>query len=138
MWRSAKACSIAGCFKPSVQGSPYCEKHTAQPPPGRHAGRTSDEVDKLYGRAAWRKVFRPWFLGRHPLCQRLIKGERCREMATTIHHLVSPRVRPDLMLTASNCVALCANDHPGGEAGTPLWVAGRDFVFEPTEEVIYV
>jgi len=136
MWSAATTCTVPGCFHRAVRGSQHCEKH--KDAPSRHAGRQRGDVDKLYGRAMWRKVFRPWFLHRHPVCQRLIKGERCREPATTVHHLISPRMRVDLLLVPNNCVALCANCHPGGEEGTPLWAAGRDFVFEPTEEINYV
>jgi hypothetical protein len=62
------------------------------------------------------------------MCQRIQKnGEQCHEPAKIVHHLWSPRQRPDLFIVPSNVVCLCANDHPTDE-GTPAWREGVDYV----------
>jgi hypothetical protein len=95
--------------------------------------RRNDEVRKMYAQARWPKS-QHHFLNSNPMCQRLQPdGSPCRNGATLVHHLISPRQRPDLFVDPHNVVALCANCHPTSE-GTPQWVAGRDYsvsVIEP-------
>jgi hypothetical protein len=68
-------------------------------------------------------------LARNSICQKIQRdGQQCRNGASIVHHLISPRARPDLFLDVHNVVALCAACHPGGECGTPDWVSGRDYV----------
>lgn len=88
--------------------------------------KKTDPIYKLYSTAAWQR-FRLWRLADNPLCQRIVKGERCHFGATTVHHLFSPRERPDLFYDAHNTVCLCANCHQGGLAGTPEWRKGIDY-----------
>jgi len=81
----------------------------------------------MYQRAPWPK-FRATLLGQNVLCQKLDRGgAQCRNVSTLVHHLISPRVRPDLFVDPGNCVALCAHCHPPDE-GTPHWRPGVDFV----------
>lgn len=89
--------------------------------------KTNDPINRLYWLSAWKRFCR-MVLNRNPICQRIIKGEQCREAARVIHHLISPRHRPDLFLEPTNVLALCFNCHPGGEEGTPLWREGLDYV----------
>jgi hypothetical protein len=102
--------------------------------------RKSDEVRKMYQNSNWRK-FRLAILACNSICQALElnpmnqRVECCRSAADTIHHLRSPRTRPDLFLKASNVIALCANHHaktegePDGERDPAKYVATkfRDF-----------
>ena len=90
--------------------------------------KKNDPVNRLYGLASWFR-FKLHVLNRNPLCQRILPGSRqCTYPATTVHHLISPRQRPDLFLDAKNVVCLCPNCHPGGKEGTPLWQPGKDYV----------
>lgn len=89
--------------------------------------KKNDPERKRYQTAAWHR-FRFHILNRNPICQKLIHGRQCREPAMVVHHLLSPRQRPDLFLEPHNVLALCANCHPGGEEGTPLWKPGVDYV----------
>lgn len=87
----------------------------------------NDATRRMYATAAWQR-FRLDRLASNPLCQRIVKGEQCRFGATTVHHLISPREKPELFFDPKNVLCLCANCHPGGEAGTPDWVVGVDYV----------
>ncbi len=89
--------------------------------------KKNDHVNRLYELASWGR-FKIHVLNRNPICQRIIRGEQCHAPAKVVHHLISPRQRPDLFLDAKNVVCLCPNCHPGGEAGTPEWKEGVDFV----------
>ena len=87
----------------------------------------NDPIRRWYDTARWAR-FTVYMLDRNPMCQRIFKGEQCRNGATTVHHLLSPRQRPDLFLEPKNVVCLCAHCHPGGTEGTPEWVSGVDYV----------
>ncbi len=89
--------------------------------------KKNDPVNRLYWLASWFR-FKLHCLNRNPICQRIIRGEQCHNPAWVVHHLISPRERPDLFLDATNVVCLCANCHPGGEEGTPEWKEGVDYV----------
>ena len=89
--------------------------------------KRNDPINRLYWLASWKRFCRIVF-NRNQICQRIIKGEQCREAATVVHHLISPRQRPDLFLDPTNVLALCEHCHPGGEEGTPLWREGVDYV----------
>jgi len=129
MWSAPKTCGAAGCSKPSVQGSAYCEAHAKEPPKQTRLSRVVDPVRRLYDTARWKR-FRLWILSQRPICQRLIKGARCQEPTNTVHHIRSPRNRPDLFTDPKNVLALCANCHPGGTEDTPDWLPGWDYVDE--------
>jgi hypothetical protein len=89
--------------------------------------RANDPVRKMYDKAYWRR-FERFVLARNQICQKIENGVQCICGASIVHHLISPRARPDLFLDVRNVVALCERHHPGGEAGTPEWKEGRDFV----------
>jgi hypothetical protein len=72
--------------------------------------KKDDPVWKKYNCQAWVR-FKASFFSCNPICQRLIDGKQCCARATLIHHILSPRVRPDLMYTFGNCRALCAAHH---------------------------
>lgn len=122
MLSAPRACR--NCGRASTQGG-YCEQH--QQASARGDKRVRDDVDKRYTRAPW-PSFRLTMLGQNPICQRLDRrGEQCNSPARLVHHLLSPRVRPDLFVEPSNVVCLCEHCHPSDE-GTPGWVEGRDYV----------
>lgn len=132
MWSGPKSCPA--CGKPSVHGSRFCAAHQNDPTVSRHAGRVRDAIDRLYHTVRWFKT-RHLMLSNNPVCQRLHNGVQCRNGATLVHHLLSPRQRPDLFVVPDNLVALCVNCHPSDE-GTPHWREGVDFV--PTKFVVLV
>jgi hypothetical protein len=97
-----------------------------------------DAVNRLYASSRWRK-FRAVMLAKNPLCQRILKHpvthepEQCHNKSAVVHHRVSPRVREDLFLVASNVICFCDKGcHPAGVEGDPQgWREGVDFV--PTQ-----
>ena len=130
--RFQRTCRYAGCRALTREASGYCEDHVG------HAGdaeRARNRMRKhfdpiwndLYASARWTH-FRKVMLRQNPICQRLRGTERCSNVAHLVHHILSPRTRPDLFIDPNNCVCLCGSAcHPNTE-GTPEWVAGRDFV----------
>ncbi len=126
-----RVCRERGCGQPNQRGSGFCEKHvTSNSYVEEEKFRYKhDAVSQMYSRAPW-PTFRKWILARNPICQRLHARVQCHNPATLVHHLVSPRTRPDLFVTAANCVALCVHCHPTDE-GTPNWRPGVEYV--PTE-----
>jgi 5-methylcytosine-specific restriction protein A len=104
----------------------YCPAHKQQNDQReQNRLRQHDPVNAMYGREPW-PSFRGIVLAQNPICARRINGEQCHNPATLVHHLLSPRTRPDLFVAVSNVVALCQHCHP--DTDTPEWKAGRDFV----------
>jgi hypothetical protein len=128
-----KYCKQSGCGNKTRNEKGYCDVHlvkNATADSAREYSRVKrkNPIDKKYDTAHWRLNFRLKILEHNFRCQKLIGFDQCSNLATVVHHLISPRVRVDLMFEPSNCVALCAGCHPGGEAGTPDWKVGRDYV----------
>lgn len=89
-----------------------------------------DSIRRWYAREPWTS-FRAVMLGQNPFCQRIQKdGKQCRNAATLVHHLISPRLRRDLFVDPANAVCLCDRCHPTDE-GTPHWRPGVDYI--PTQ-----
>jgi len=132
MWRQ-KMCGQSGCPNAAMQTSRWCTAHQqTNEQKERERLRQQDEVNRLYGREPWTS-FRIMLLNRNPFCQRIHNGKRCENLATLVHHLLSPRERPDLFTTPANCVGLCEHCHPN-DAGTPQWRPHVDYiptVFDP-------
>jgi hypothetical protein len=130
MMSAPKACRERLCGKASVAGGRgFCAAHVTSNSlnDARAFARKHDEVSKRYGREPW-PSFRQTMIGQNPICQRIMKdGTQCRQPARVVHHLWSPRVRPDLFVDPNNVVCVCANDHPNDE-GTPWWRPGVDYV----------
>jgi hypothetical protein len=63
---------------------------------------------------------------RHPLN---FEKVQCRDAATDVHHLISPRIRRDLFTTPANVVCLCKRHHhkvagePDGKRDPEKYVA---------------
>ena len=137
MFRCPSSCREPGCRQPSARGGDgFCERHISSNSfveATRQFDRErwkNDATYRVYHRAPWPQ-FRAMLLGQNVLCQKLDRdGAQCRNVSTLVHHLISPRVRPELFVDAANCVALCAHCHPPDE-GTPHWRPGVDFV--PTQ-----
>jgi len=122
MLSSPRACRKCGR---AATKDGHCDAH--QLASARGEKRIRDDIDRRYGREPW-PSFRLAMLGQNPMCQRIQKdGTQCRQPARVVHHIWSPRVRPDLFVDPKNVVCVCLNDHPPDE-GTPWWRAGIDFV----------
>jgi hypothetical protein len=121
-------CKEPGCPNNVLDGT-YCPQHVSNNQVKEY-DRTRGKYDpnrKLYWSARYRR-FRELLLVRNPVCQRIVNGMRCKNPSGVLHHLIDPTVAPQLFLTASNAVMLCEHCHPGGTAGTPDWICGRDYV----------
>lgn len=123
MLSAPRACNESGCFQKAVKNG-FCEKHQA--PVARAVKRIMTEVDGMYKRVRWLN-FRRWIMWQNPICQKIERGRQCNNPATLVHHLWSPKVRPDLFIEPTNVICLCSHCHPPDE-GTPFWRAGREFV----------
>jgi hypothetical protein len=128
MWVT-KVCAQPACGAVAEQGKTFCKAHAEQNyrTEAPTQPRTHDDVDEMYQRRPWPK-FRLIVLRQNPLCQRILKGQRCHNLSCVVHHLQSPRIRRDLFVTPQNVVALCECCHPGGTEGTPQWKVGVDYV----------
>ena len=124
--RPMRYCKQPGCGARSRNQSGFCDSHQEKNIDSDYVRtRRKDPTDRLYKLARWAK-FRRMVVEQNWQCQRLLGIERCGNIATIVHHLISPRERPDLMFDPSNVACLCAGCHPGGVAGTPDWRVGRD------------
>lgn len=129
MLRAPVSCREPECRQPSApEGKGFCSAHvkTNTFSEQRKFERKHDLVSRMYWREPW-PSFRRMMLGQNYMCQRLYAGVQCPRFATLLHHLLSPRERPDLFVDPMNVVCLCAGCHPTSE-GTPLWRVGVEFV----------
>jgi hypothetical protein len=110
-----RACKTPTCSGHAIAHD-LCPVCLADRPAAFVAKTNFRENMPLYNSKEW-KTFRPLLISRNPVCQRINAGEQCRQPSTIAHHLIDPRIRPDLKLSASNVVAVCKNCHPGGQAG---------------------
>jgi hypothetical protein len=115
------------CCEPGCMGrtrARYCERHVTDNQAARNlAERTrrknADKIWRLYNNSAWKR-FRVAFLSCNPVCQRrLDDSSQCRSAATILHHIISPRKDPRLMLTWTNIKAVCDSHHPNVEGEPP-------------------
>jgi 5-methylcytosine-specific restriction protein A len=111
--KAFRTCGKPGCPALIKQGS-HCAKHAEQVEQRSYETKKADEVWMLYQQPRWKK-FRLWFWRSNPQCQRVIDGVRCEQIATTIHHRISPRQRPDLFIDADNVKAVCTKHHSNSE-----------------------
>jgi hypothetical protein len=126
--RPMKYCKQPACGQCTRNDNGYCDAHQLKNITTEYQRvRSKDETNHLYGCARWYRL-RRMILEQNYQCQRLVGFEQCTNLARVVHHLVSPRERPDLMYDPKNMAALCDGCHPGGTAGTPDWIVGRDYV----------
>ena len=128
MMRAPTSCAEPCCGKPSQRGSRFCPLHVESNSfkTNRNWAQRHDEVSKRYHRQPWIS-FRVAMLTQNPICQKIIDGEQCHAPARLVHHLWSPRVRPDLFVEPKNVLCLCERCHPSDE-GTPFWRVGVDYI----------
>jgi hypothetical protein len=128
MFSAPHQCREPGCAQASARGSPYCEKHVTNNSRNKQDTwrKSNDPVRKLYAAVRWLN-FRDVLIRQQQSCQRLWDGVRCQNKPTLVHHLRSPKERPDLFIVPSNCIALCAHCHPPDQ-GTPTWREGIEYV----------
>jgi hypothetical protein len=92
-----------------------CAKHTEQHKRAEQDRRNADEVMKVYHTKRWER-FKMYMRSRNPLCQRILdNGKQCEQFSKILHHIISPRVRPDLMFDAANILCVCQAHHPSTE-----------------------
>lgn len=128
--RFNRACRFSGCGVLTREPNGFCEKHQVNANDVRNAHNkqrmATDPVWKMYG-WRWQLLKKMLRVQGWVMCQRLINGVQCMQMAELYHHIWSPRVRPDLMYAPENICGLCREHHPDSE-GTPEWIAGHDYV----------
>jgi hypothetical protein len=132
--RLPQKCNERGCYKRTTAKSGYCDVHESENSVkarerAYHKARQSDATHQMYldPRFGW-EAFRAMLqMQGNVICQRIIAGLRCTADVVIFHHLVSPRVRPELFTVPSNVVGVCREHHPITE-GTPDWRPGVDFV----------
>lgn len=113
-----------------MRGSHFCEAHQeTNSVLDARRNRPRDEVDRMYGTVRWLR-FRELILHRRPMCQKIVRGQPCRNPAHVIHHLISPRVDISKFIDPENVLALCDTCHTP-EEGTPHWRAGVDYIYIP-------
>jgi hypothetical protein len=108
--RAWKTCLHPGCTALTKSGT-RCAKHAQQHKSRQQAERNAGEVMKAYRTARWMRM-KTFLRSRNPLCQRLVNGQQCEQFSTILHHIVSPRERPDLMFSAENLICVCDEHHP--------------------------
>jgi len=124
-----RTCRQAGCHQPAERdGGGFCKLHADKNDQRdqRNFARRHDEIGRMYSTARWIN-FRAWILRHRPLCQRIEGGVVCLKQGKILHHIFSPRVRPDLFVDPANVVVLCLHCHPPDE-GTPWWKPGVDYI----------
>jgi len=132
--RLPQQCNERGCYKRTTAKSGYCADHeknnsVKQREREYYKARQTDPVHCLYTepRYGW-ETFRTVLMSHgNVICQRILNGVRCTELVAIFHHLISPRVRPDLFTVPKNVVGVCRACHPPTE-GSPDWKPGVDFV----------
>lgn len=108
------------CYEPGCNTrtrKAYCPAHEKNNHVRRNRAaddrrKTQDPIWRLYNCSAWKR-FREVFMAFNPLCQRIVEDGRtqCRYPATVLHHILSPRVRPDLMYRFDNVRGVCSMHH---------------------------
>ena len=55
----------------------------------------------------------------NPLCQWVnpATGKQCTQPSQVVHHLIDPKINPDVFFSWNNLVAVCKDHHSGGQVG---------------------
>jgi hypothetical protein len=113
--RPPVACKVCG------SGDCANKEHASQSSENRrlydNVRKANDPIAREYHLAKWLKHFQPTVIAFNPVCQRIIKGVRCQNPATRVHHLISPRQVHSLFYNPRNCVCVCPAHHAGGQQG---------------------
>jgi hypothetical protein len=100
---------------PELVSEGRCAKHTEQHKRAEQERHNQDELRRLYRTKRWIH-FRDHMISRNPLCQRILEsGKRCEQFSKIAHHIISPRVNPELMFDAENILCVCVSHHPNTE-----------------------
>lgn len=95
-----------------IREGSYCPTHAEQHKQRGYAERNADEVMKLYRTQRWER-FKRYMRMRNGLCQRILgNGKQCDRIAVILHHIISPRIAPELMFVAENILCVCERHHP--------------------------
>jgi hypothetical protein len=122
-----KWCRVGGCRNKTRNAGGWCDEHLKKNPTVDYARqRGKDEVNRLYRRTMWVRM-RSAMLMRNPICTRLSNGAQCQNHSVLVHHLTSPREKPELFVEPRNLVCLCQQCHCNDE-GTPWWKPGVDYI----------
>src|SRR5712692_150394 len=107
--RLPQQCHERSCYKSTTAKSGYCADHeknnsVKQRERAYYASRQNDPVHCMYTdpRYGWETFRTALMANGNVFCQRIIAGERCTELVAIFHHLISPRVRPELFTVPSN------------------------------------
>jgi hypothetical protein len=137
--RFEKRCRQPGCGELTANRSGFCEQHKDSNY-SIDAGREWDKrnkanpVWKLYRSAAWKIRFHhSFFAAGNVLCQRLVNGVQCNRPVQILHHLISPRQKPNLFFTFSNVVGVCRQHHPNCEGEPVENLSHLEDVYVPTK-----
>ena len=132
-------CRERGCGKQTNDRSGYCEAHILdnsymRSRAERDANRKkNDPTWPLYNRVAWKRFHDAFFGHGNSVCQRIeYDGVRCRRPVEILHHILSPRSRPDLFFTPSNVVGVCRQHHPNSEGEPKENLARLSKIYVPT------
>jgi hypothetical protein len=135
--RIPRICRQYGCFERTRDRSGFCAAHatsnyvTDARKRFDHV-RAKDPVWRLYNHTAWRRFKASLSGNGNVLCQRIENGRRCNRLVEIWHHIISPKVRPDLMYTASNVVGVCRQHHPTTEGEPPENLGRLAEIYIPT------
>jgi len=136
--RFHRYCRERGCSERHNDASGFCSKHRENNSiflvrKQRDAERKKgDPIWHLYNCAAWPR-FRGAFFGYgNVICQRIVDGQRCRFPVEILHHIHSPRQRPDLMYSPSNVRGVCRQHHPNSEGEPKENLAHLGDIYAPT------
>ena len=135
--RLQKYCRESGCPERTNHRTGWCEKHRTNNSFLRNraersaASKRNDPVWKLYG-PPWTRFKQAFFGHGNSICQRIVDGQRCGRATEILHHLISPKQRPDLMYTPTNVVGVCRQHHPPTEGEPKENLDRLDEIYVPT------
>ncbi len=135
--RLPRICREPGCCERTRDRSGFCNAHVGKNYVTERVraydkDRKQDPVWKLYNCADWRRFTMSLEANGNVICQRIDDGKRCTQLVEIWHHIVSPRVRPSLMYTASNVVGVCRQHHPITEGEPPENLDRLAEIYVPT------
>src|SRR5258708_1664515 len=97
-----RACIEPGCR--NLTDTARCPTHT------RDAGRYRGTAAARGYDAKWR-IFRTWFIRRHPLCEDCLAEGITTQRTEHVHHVKKLVTHPELRMVEANCRGLCASHH---------------------------
>lgn len=114
-------CLAPGCSRYAARPSAYCQEHKR----AIASNRTPRPMEGQYNTAAYGR-FRDSVMSCNPICQRIERGERCKNPSRILHHLKEPADVREFYDRKNACM-VCEQHHTP-EKGTPRWTEGVDYV----------